>query len=100
MGIGTLLAFPGGMIGALLAGLCYRFKQHLAMAAGGEIAGTGFIAPIASAVFVAPVLMGKAIPLLALLPSFLASTVTGAILGVLALKMLDRAAVIDLKSSP
>jgi predicted membrane protein len=42
--------------------------------------------------------MGKAIPLLALIPSFLASTVAGAVLGVLAIKMLNRADIIELKS--
>jgi energy-coupling factor transport system ATP-binding protein len=97
MGVGTLLAFPGGMIGAFLAGYFYRFKRNVSVAASGEIIGTGFIAPVVSALFVAPVLMKKAIPLLALLPSFLASTIAGAILGVLALKLLQRADVLDLE---
>jgi len=96
MGVGTLLAFPGGMIGALLAGYFYRWIRNVYAAAGGEIIGTGFIAPVVSALFVAPVLMGKAIPLLLLVPSFLASTVAGAVLGVLALNMLERAGVVTL----
>jgi energy-coupling factor transport system ATP-binding protein len=91
MGVGTLLAFPGGMIGAFLAGYFYRWFRNVHAGAGGEVIGTGFIAPVVSALFVAPVLMGKAIPLLALIPSFLASTVAGAILGILALKILERA---------
>ncbi|MEJ2041625.1 MAG: energy coupling factor transporter S component ThiW, partial [Desulfosarcinaceae bacterium] len=41
MGVGTLLAFPGGMIGALLAGLAYRYTRRLDLAAAGEIVGTG-----------------------------------------------------------
>jgi len=93
MGVGTLLAFPGGMIGAFLAGYFYRWLRNVYAGAGGEVIGTGFIAPVVSALFVAPVLMGKAIPLLALIPSFLASTVAGAILGILALKMLARAGI-------
>jgi predicted membrane protein len=40
--------------------------------------------------------MGRAIPLLALLPSFLGSTLAGAVLGVLALRLLQRAEVVDL----
>jgi energy coupling factor transporter S component ThiW len=96
MGVGTLLAFPGGMIGAFLAGYFYRWARHVYAGAGGEVIGTGFIAPVVSALFVAPVFMGKAIPLLALVPSFLASTVAGAILGVLAVKMLHRAGVVTL----
>ena len=91
MGVGTLLAFPGGMIGALLAGLAYRLLRRNWAAAAGEIVGTGAIAPVVSALFVAPVLMGKAIPFLALVPSFAASTIAGALLGILALRLLQRA---------
>ncbi len=98
MGVGTLLAFPGGMIGALLAGFLYRRRWSIYEGAIGEVIGTGFIAPVVSALFVAPVLMGKAIPLFALIPSFLASTVAGAVLGVLAIKLLYRADIIELKS--
>ena len=97
MGVGTLLAFPGGMIGAFLAGLLYLRKQNVYEGAVGEVIGTGFIAPVVSAVFVAPILMGKAIPLFALIPSFLASTVAGAVLGVLAVKLLQRADIIEVK---
>jgi len=96
LGVGTLLAFPGGMIGAFLAGLLYRQTRNIYVGAAGEITGTGFIAPVASALLVAPVFMGKNIPLLALIPSFLASTVAGSILGILALKLLQRAEIIEL----
>ena len=95
MGVGTLLAFPGGMIGALLAGLAYRMVRKSWAAAVGEIVGTGGIAPVVSAFFVAPVLMGNAIPLLALVPSFLFSTAAGALLGILALRLLKRANIVD-----
>ncbi|WP_218188448.1 energy coupling factor transporter S component ThiW [Desulfosarcina cetonica] len=83
------------MIGAFLAGIAYRLVRRTWMAATGEIIGTGIIAPVVSALFVAPVLMGKAIPLLALIPSFVCSTVAGAILGVLALRLLKRTGSID-----
>jgi len=95
MGVGTLLAFPGGMIGALLAGIFYRLIRNIYVGATGEMIGTGLIAPVVSALFVAPVLMGKAIPLLALIPSFLGSTVAGSILGVLSLKLLKRSDIIE-----
>ncbi len=97
MGTGTLLAFPGGMIGAFLAGLFYRRRENVYEGAGGEIIGTGFIAPVVSAMFVAPVLMEKAIPLFALIPSFLVSSIAGAVLGVLAMKLLQNTDIIDLK---
>lgn len=96
LGVGTLLAFPGGMIGALLAGLLYRWTRSVPLAAAGEIAGTGLVAPVVSAALVAPFFMGKAIPMLALLPSFLASTIIGSILGVLFIRLLERVDMIDL----
>jgi len=95
MGVGTLLAFPGGMIGAFLAGMAYRMLRKTWAAAVGEVIGTGGIAPVVSALFVAPMLMGKAIPLLALVPSFICSTIAGALLAVLALRLLKRADIID-----
>lgn len=95
MGVGTLLAFPGGMIGAFLAGILFQRTRKLLLGAAGEVIGTGFIAPVVSALFVAPVLMGKAIPFLALIPSFLASTLVGAVLGVLGVKLLQRADIIQ-----
>ena len=98
LGVGTLLAFPGGMIGAFLAGFFYQRWRKLFLGAAGEIVGTGFIAPVVSALFVAPVLMGKAIPLFALIPSFLGSTLAGAILGVLAVKLLQRADIVHLEA--
>ena len=98
MGVGTLLAFPGGMIGAFLAGILYQQTRKLLLGATGEVIGTGFIAPVVSALFVAPVLMGKAIPLFALIPSFLASTLGGAIIGVLAIKLLQRADIVQLEA--
>lgn len=96
MGVGTLLAFPGGMIGAFLGGLLYQRTRNVYAGAGGEILGTGLIAPVVSAFMVAPFLMDKVIPLFALVPSFLTSTIAGAALGLLALDLLKRADIIEL----
>ena len=96
MGVGTLLAFPGGMIGALLAGLLYRRLKKLWAAAAGEIVGTGILAALVSGWLVAPFLMGKQMPVLVLLASFLGSTVLGTILGLLALKLLERVGYVQL----
>ncbi len=96
LGIGTVLAFPGSMIGALLAGYAYRFTRNLYLSAAGEMIGTGLIAAILSAMVVAPMIMGQTIALTALIASFLSSATLGAVIGVLALRMLDRAGVIEL----
>ena len=43
LGTGSIMAFPGSMCGALLAGLLYRCLPKLWMSCLGEIIGTGII---------------------------------------------------------
>ena len=43
LGWGTLLAFPGSMCGALLAGLLYKYSRKLPAAYVGEVFGTAVI---------------------------------------------------------
>src|SRR5512137_1102073 len=70
LGTGTLLAFPGGMIGAFLAGVMYRYTHSVYLGALGEILGTGFLGAVASALIVAPIFMGKAMAMGALIIAF------------------------------
>ena len=44
----TVLAILGGVFGALLAGLAYRYTKKMWMAVIGEIIGTGLIAAVIS----------------------------------------------------
>src|SRR5512139_995238 len=97
LGTGTLLAFPGGMIGAFLAGLLFRATRNIYVSALGEIVGTGLFGALVSALLVAPVLMGKSMALGALILAFSGSTVLGSIIGILGLKLLERAGYADLK---
>ncbi len=97
LGTGTLLAFPGGMIGAFLAGWAYRYSRNIYLGALGEIIGTGVLGAVASALIIAPVLMGKAMALGALIIAFSGSTIAGSIMGLLALKLLERAGLAKLK---
>jgi energy coupling factor transporter S component ThiW len=96
MGVGTLLAFPGGMIGAFLAGYVYRLTRNVYLGALGEIIGTGIIGAVVSALLVAPVFMGTTMAMSALIASFLASTIVGSVIGVLALRLLERAGFVEL----
>lgn len=43
LGLGSLLAFPGSMCGALLAGLLYKYGKKLPFAYVGELVGTSVI---------------------------------------------------------
>lgn len=79
-GTGSLLAFPGGMIGALLAGIFYMKTNRVAFAAIGEVIGTGVIASLIAVPY-AKILMGSEFGAFFFFPAFLASSVTGALLG-------------------
>lgn len=79
-GTGSLLAFPGGMIGALLAGIFYMRTNRVAFAAFGEVIGTGLIASLVAVPY-AKLLMGTEFGALFFFPAFLASSVTGSVLG-------------------
>jgi energy-coupling factor transport system ATP-binding protein len=84
------------MIGAFLAGWVYRYTQSVYLGAFGEVVGTGFLGAVASALIIAPVFMGKAMALGALIIAFSGSTLLGSILGILALRLLDRAGFLTL----
>lgn len=43
MGTGSLLAFPGSMVGAFCCGMLYRYVKKLPAAVAGEVIGTGII---------------------------------------------------------
>lgn len=77
LGLGTLLAFPGGMIGAFLAGYLYRKFGKKAWAAVGEVVGTGIIGSLLAVPF-AKIVLGSSLGALFFLPSFLVSSITGA----------------------
>ena len=98
LGTGTLLAFPGGMIGAFLAGLAYRYSRNIYLGALGEIIGTGLFGAIVSTLIVASVFMGKAMALGALIIAFSGSTILGSMIGILALKLLERAGLVKLRN--
>ncbi|MCR6097907.1 energy coupling factor transporter S component ThiW [Salipaludibacillus agaradhaerens] len=79
LGIGTLLAFPGGMVGALLAGIAYRTFKHKGAAALGEVIGTAFIGSLL-AVPIAHIFLGQAAGVFFFVPGFFVSSISGALL--------------------
>ncbi|HZG73976.1 MAG TPA: energy coupling factor transporter S component ThiW [Chondromyces sp.] len=84
LGVGTLLAFPGGIIGAFLAGYFYRKKEKTWVAATGEIIGTGLIGSIV-AVPIANLLMGTPAGAFAFVLPFLVSSAVGAVIAIVIL---------------
>ncbi|KPU45539.1 thiamine-precursor transporter protein (ThiW) [Oxobacter pfennigii] len=86
IGTGSLLAFPGSIIGAFLAGLLYKKFKSIYWSALGEVIGTGTIGAIA-AYPVSVFLMGKEAAIFAFVVPFSLSTVGGAIFAVIILSL-------------
>lgn len=92
LGMGTLLAFPGSMIGALLGGLAYRKWKKLGAACLGEVFGTSVLGGLC-AWPMAILFMGKSagdVAFYAYIVPFLISTAVGSALAWLLLAALSK----------
>ena len=89
MGTGSLLAFPGSMVGALLCGLAYRWTGKLTAAYASEIIGTGIIGAMLCYP-VAAILMGKEVALFFYVAPFLMSTLCGTAIAAILIGVLCR----------
>ena len=82
LGLGSLMAFPGSMFGALLCGLAYHKTKNLIATVVGEVFGTSILGGLC-AWPVAIFLMGKSaadIAFYAYIVPFLISTAVGAVI--------------------
>ncbi|GAA0179547.1 energy coupling factor transporter S component ThiW [Clostridium sediminicola] len=98
LGTGSLLAFPGSMIGAFLAAMLYKHTKKYLIAVFGEILGTGIIGGII-AYPVATLFMGKSVALFFFVIPFLLSTTVGSIIAYILIKTLDSMKILKLKDS-
>lgn len=89
MGTGSLLAFPGSMVGALVCGLVYAKWKKLIPTYIGEIFGTGVLGGML-AYPVAGLLMGREAALFTYVIPFLVSTAGGTVLAAILIGILDR----------
>ncbi len=89
LGLGTILAFPGGMAGALLAGLAYRWRKKKSAAVVGEVIGTGIIGSLL-AVPLAQFFLGQAAGVFFFIPAFVISSASGAVLAWIILSRLPK----------
>ena len=89
LGLGTIMAFPGSLFGALLAGLLYKAKPKTLMACLGEVIGTGLIGSVA--VYpIAKFVLGKDVAAFAYVVPFLTATVVGSAFAILLIVLLQR----------
>ncbi len=79
LGIGSLLAFPGSMIGAALGSILYKKFRNINSAIIGELIGTGFIGSIVSYP-VASFIMGKEVAVFAFVIPFFVSSLGGVLI--------------------
>ena len=84
-GTGSLLAFPGSMIGALVAGLAYQRFKSIPAAMAGEIFGTGILGGFVAWIM-ATLILGSHTAAWFFIPPFLVSTIGGSIIAGLLLK--------------
>ena len=94
LSLGTLLAFPGSMCGALLAGLLYKYLKKLPFAYAGEVIGTGIIGGILACPVAASVL-GMQVAVFAFVVPFLVSTCGGTIIAIILVTALKKSGIID-----
>ena len=88
LGTGSLLAFPGSMIGVFLAGILYRRTKSNLLAVVGEIFGTGILGGLL-AFPIANLIMGKKVGALFFVAPFLTSTIGGSLIGFFILRGID-----------
>jgi len=79
LGLGSILAFPGSMIGAFLAGILYKTLKKKRYAGLGEIVGTGIIGAL-FAIPYAKILMGTTFGAFFFIPPFLISSLAGTLI--------------------
>jgi energy coupling factor transporter S component ThiW len=91
---GTLLAFPGSMLGALCCGLLYRACKRISLACIGEVFGTGILGALA-AYPIAAFILSKEAALFGFVGPFLLSSFGGALLSLLILGAMQKAGLLQ-----
>ena len=94
VGTGSLLAFPGSMIGAFLAGIIFYKTKNILATATAEVFGTGILGSLV-AFPIANFIMGKSVGALFFIPPFLISTLGGSVIAYFLIKVLASAKIIN-----
>lgn len=95
LGIGTLLAFPGSMCGALLSGLLYRQCKVLPAAYAGEVFGTAIIGGLLSYPIAYGLMGNTSAAIFTFVVPFLISTCGGTILAIAITVALKKAGILE-----
>lgn len=98
MGTGSVFAFPGSMVGALLASLLFWKTRKIYLAFLGEVIGTGIIGALLSYP-IATLLLGQKATLFGFIPLFIFSSFAGALIGFVILTIFSKNKVVNLVDS-
>ena len=94
MGTGSILAVPGSMIGAFLAGLLYAKTKKVTLALFGEVFGTGVLGAMLAALMAVPIL-GAKVGVFGYIPSFFLSSLIGACVAAVLLKAFQARGILE-----
>lgn len=94
LGTGSLLAFPGSMVGALLSGVLYQYTKKTIFAFAGEVVGTGILGSVIAA-WMATSLLSAKIAVFGLVVPFGVSTLVGAAISLLFIRVFKKTGIIQ-----
>lgn len=95
LGLGSPMAFPGSMCGALLSGLLYQWFKKLPCAYIGEVFGTAVIGGMLAYPVAALIMGNESAALFTFVIPFLISTVGGTIIAIIIVSALQKAGVLN-----
>ncbi|MEH7336343.1 energy coupling factor transporter S component ThiW [Neobacillus drentensis] len=98
MGTGSVFAFPGSMVGALLASLLFWKTRKIYLAFIGEVIGTGILGALLSYP-IATLILGQKASLFGFIPLFIFSSFAGALIGFVILTIFSKNNVVNLADS-
>ncbi len=98
MGTGSIFAFPGSMVGALLASLLFLKTRKIYLAFLGEVIGTGILGALLCYP-IATLILGQKATLFGFIPLFIFSSFAGALLGFVILTIFIRKNVVMMGES-
>ncbi|MGE4485546.1 MAG: energy coupling factor transporter S component ThiW [Oscillospiraceae bacterium] len=94
LGTGSILAYPGSMIGALCCALLYKYTHNLYLTYIGEVIGTGILGALAAYPLVTLFLPVQAAIFTYVLP-FVISSFVGSTISIIIISILQRVKILD-----
>ena len=95
VGLGSPLAFPGSMCGALLGGLLYKYGKKLPFCYVGEVLGSALVGGVLAYPIAYVVMGNQAAALFTFVVPFLISTCGGTIIAIIVTIPMKKAGILD-----